>query len=252
MILPLDLRRDSPWSEGLRAWVSAEIAGQSVDMLFSTESVSMLPYAVIQAARDTAGLTTPCEQVESDHLVPELRIAEWVQRNIKVQLVSESGPALLGADLLATHAVHLRLADGIVEIDEPRPAGIAWLELERPGTTPYVDLRAGDVRTRACIATGTSVTLIDAEFAVTHPDLVRLEGPGDPAPGRMGTFTASKIGLVRLAPHRCALTNLRDLHASSEWPHQIVLGMTALLQGDWWFDFPGNAWGCTRKPEACP
>ncbi|MGL5407049.1 MAG: hypothetical protein ACRDAX_09810 [Propionibacteriaceae bacterium] len=133
---------------------------------------------------------------------------------------------------LQEHTVLLRAADGQADIDSDRPAGFP-LELERPDNETFIDIRINAFRTRALVDPTATKTYIDAILAAEYPDIFQLEhGRGIMPSCRVAgiDFPAIPITAADLSEH------------DSSWPLTIIIGQDFLSHGDFFFDFPRNAW----------
>jgi hypothetical protein len=60
-------------------------------------------------------------------------------------------------------------------------------------------------------------------------------------------MAAFNVGGIAIDSSACALVDLGPLNAALEQPISIVLGMPAIVQADWSFDFPERRWS-VRPP----
>lgn len=139
---------------------------------------------------------------------------------------------------LPGHAVTLDA--GVATVDGQRPQAFL-LELESPDGECFVEVRLGELRTRALVDPREATCLVDGVFAFEHPEAFTL------AHGR-GELTGARIAGATFAPAALRAADLTDV--DSAWPVTLVLGRSLLDQAGWFFDLPGHAWGLTRKPVA--
>lgn len=163
---------------------------------------------------------------------------------------SVPGPAhILGLDVLAAHRLDLSYSAGRLVVDAPgRPKPTAPLVLSSHGH-PHIEFDWDDVRVRALIDTGASVSIVDSAFAAAHTDLFHERGlhVGTDAYGAssetpMILLTGPRIGGRMFTPSVAAIAPIRGIQPSGDPEFDIIFGHPLLSQADWSFDLPGGSW----------
>jgi hypothetical protein len=154
-----------------------------------------------------------------------------------------------------------RFGTGQMELSATDPSGTeAWFDLTmHAGGQPTVPVRFDDVAVVACWDTGAGLTAVDAEFARIHRHLfepvraaIGVDSSGVQMPTQLARMTSCRVGGIAFAPSACALVDFGPLNAVLAQraldenrviqPMSVVLGMPAISQADWTFDFPARRW----------
>jgi hypothetical protein len=135
-----------------------------------------------------------------------------------------------------------------------------WFDLTtHPGEQPTIPVCFDDVEVLAYWDTGAGLTAVDAEFARVHPHLfepvraaIGVDSSGVQMSTQIARMTSCRVGGIEFAPSACAFVDFGPLNAVREQraldenrvdqPVSFVLGMPAISQADWTFDFPARRW----------
>ena len=133
---------------------------------------------------------------------------------------------------LQAHTVLLRACDNQADIDRSRPAGFL-LELERSDNEIFIDIRIDECHIRALIDPNSDKTYIDAIFAADYPAIFSLSH------GR-GAMTNCRVAGLDFPTVPVIAADLSEY--DNTWPPAMILGKDFLSHGNFFFDFPNNAW----------
>lgn len=105
----------------------------------------------------------------------------------------------------------------------------------------------------ACSDTGAGLSVVDIAFAQAHPHLFEavraargVDSLGVDIPSQLCCMAGFNVAGIAVEPSACALVDLGPLNAALEQPISLVMGMPAILQADWSFDFPEHRWSVRR------
>lgn len=255
--IPLLVEDDVADPLARRCWLECDLGVTTQRLLLATGS------AITRLApdQDFDGEPRTTAEVPASLHAP-FRLAEGVgPGQVRIADVEVSGPllawlddapgrpGLLGADALAAHKVSLLFSRNELVLDVPAGGGFP-LELESPDSTPFVEVRAPGLHTRASFDTGAGRTVVDASFAAAHPEVFTPVGDPRVRDGKLRATTARmpafRVAGVQFEPTDVAVLDLSETNARRDWPLTLVLGLATIEQADWWFDFPHRAWTVWR------
>ena len=194
--------------------------------------------------------------VEADEvIVPQLRLGDFVIEDVAATRSLAESPlsALLGMAALGRYCCEFRFSNRELEFDGEVARG-DWFDLPtHVGAQPIVPVRFESVVESACWDTGAALSVADVRFASEHPHLFEvvrttraIDSTGVEMRGQLCRMAACRVGGVSIGCSECALLDLSALNGSLERPISFVLGMPAILQADWTFDFPRRRWRVQR------
>jgi hypothetical protein len=120
-------------------------------------------------------------------------------------------------------------------------------------------VRFGDLEVVGCWDTGAGLTVVDTQFARTHPDLfepiraaVGIDASGVQMSTQIALMRDCSIGDVAFLANACAVVDLTALNAHlrqrahaegrDSQPMSFIIGMPHINQADWTFGFPAGRW----------
>lgn len=156
---------------------------------------------------------------------------------------------LLGMDVLSQYRCLLRLgAAASLDINPPPDHQARHDLLIGDRGHVYLDVSWPGVTAQACVDTGASITIVNRDFRLAHPQLFEDIGT---TTGTDTTGTTFETPLVLLAEavigdrpfarHKAAVVDLSHI-GTDEPPTDLILGFPTLCQADWLFDFPAKRW----------
>lgn len=182
-------------------------------------------------------------------IVDEIMIGELSTRAVGASRSSRSRP-LLGMNVLGEHRCHFRFTADQLDVDGPNVTSGRERALARhPNGSPLVDVKVGDVTTRAVWDTGASLSVVDIQFVRAHPDLFEFgadgsgfDAVGTALTGRHARLAPCTIGARLFEASACIIIDLAALNAVLDEPINLIVGMPIIRRADWLFDFPANSW----------
>jgi predicted aspartyl protease len=187
-------------------------------------------------------------------LIDELKVGELTTRTVRANRSDPSRRPLLGMDILGEHRCFFQFSIDRLELDGLTGARQDDLELVRQENgSPTVTVDFGLSTVEALWDSGASLTVIDAEFASAHPQLVVLRGArlsgfdsvGDAVSGTACIVSECRIGGHRFPRSAGVILDLGPLNAVLPSPLNFIIGMPLARRADWLFDFPNNRWHVT-------
>ncbi len=239
--------------------------------LVDSETARVLPSTGLDGGFGASGVGL--DENEDEVTIPLMRIGDVEVADVAA---TRTGPRidvspLLGMSALTSLRCEFRFGveQLVVSGDVVDGENGLWFELAmHPAGQPIVPVRFGAVEVRACWDTGASLTAVDAGFARSHPGLVEpiRESVGFDASGvEMATslarmeafevegvaFLGSACAVVDLGPLNAALRQHAEERGDDFEPMSVILGMPAIGQADWAFDFPQRRWTFLTAPSRC-
>ncbi|WP_286276594.1 retropepsin-like aspartic protease family protein [Naasia aerilata] len=213
-----------------------------------------LPVSGMSAARG-ANAT-----VSGDHIVvvDQLEVGELTARSVRANRSDPPRRPLLGMDVLGEHRCFFRFSSDRLELDGPIGARDEDLELVRRGNgSPGVAVDFGSTTVLALWDSGASLTVVDGEFARTHPRIVVTSGSkssgfdsvGDQVSGTRCIVSECRIGGQLFGPSAGVVLDLGALNAVLPSPLNVIIGMPLARRADWLFDFPNDRWHVKPHPS---
>ncbi len=155
---------------------------------------------------------------------------------------------LLGMDVLGAYRLEFQFAERQVLVNHPIRAAVGQPLVTSAAGHPFVSVHWGAREACAVWDTGASMTVVDANFAASHPASfvpagasVGTDSSGTTSVTPVFTMIGAAVGGVLLAPHRVAGVDLTGLNGSGR-PVHLILGYTSISQATWLFDFPAARW----------
>ena len=267
-MIPIELRDDPGQPGATEAWVVAKVAGRDYRLLLDTGGArSTLPLDALtstfarvdvgdEPGRGVLG-SSPADNGRG--LVPSIMLGPLEVRDIVVDLAPDGSdaPMILGLDVLRGRRIELRGSDAMLGIDTD-----ASVDAERPlvlssRSHPHVVVGWADVEATALFDTGASVTVVDAEFAARHPELL------DPLPPSAGTdaagihaempmarMAACEVGGRRFDSSLAAIVPIRGIQRPGDPAFDLILGLPVIRQADWIIDLGRSVWGFTQRASS--
>jgi hypothetical protein len=194
---------------------------------------------------------------EDEVVVPRLCLGDLVIEDVAATRSVAEPPlsTLLGMTALVRFRCEFRFSDRQLELDGSNSFDPGeWSELtSHVGAQPMVPVHFDTVGALACWDTGAGLTVVDLGFASAHPRLFEpvratrgIDSSGVEMPSQLCRMAACRVGGIAIEPSACALVDLSALNATLEEPISFVLGMPAIVQADWSFDFPRRRWSVRR------
>ena len=165
-------------------------------------------------------------------------------------------PALLGMTALARFRCEFRFSDHRLELEGRTSLDtVGWFELtSHVRTQPMVPVDFETVSVLACWDTGAGLSVVEVDFAHAHPHLFEpvraargVDSAGVQIPTRLWCMAPFRVGGIAIDSSVCAIVDLGPLNNALEQEILFVLGMPAIVQADWSFDFPQRRWN-VRQP----
>jgi len=181
--------------------------------------------------------------------VPEIALGPIVAHDVVVD-VADDGPAILGLDVLAGHRIGVRLSARALQIDE-RAAIDRWRPLRRSSRGhPLLEVMWDAATAVAVWDTGSSTTVIDADFARAFPGVFPVTGTtsGVDANGREGSAGTARVSPCRIGERGFAVSTaatvpLAGLAREGDPAFTMIIGYPLITQADWVFDLRARMWG---------
>lgn len=194
--------------------------------------------------------------------VAEVALPGVPGQRLEIETVERDLPgarALLGLDYLSATTFGLSVVRRSLEIGTPPPHG-APVSTHLPSEAPHllVPLTTAEGSVFAAVFdTGAGITVLDSAFADEHPEWFsdHSSATGTDAAGHqvstpVAHMHGTAIGDHPLQPHRVAFLDLRAQTAHLRQPLDVILGLPAIAQFDWWFDVEQRTWAVTPpQPE---
>ncbi len=253
---PVDAEAIDVWVDGLvgdcpvRFRLDTGAADCVVPLLDSTK---MLTVTGIDSGVALSGTGLSDDKV----VVPRIRLGDRMMEDVAAtrSVAGSSLSALLGMTALGRFRCEFRFSEHRLELDG-RTGGDwgDWFDLtSHVGTQPMVPVEFESVVASACWDTGAGLTAVDVDFAHAHPHLFEpvratrgVDASGVEMPSQLCRMAALRVGGIAIEPSACAIVDFGPLNAALEQPISFVLGMPAIVQADWCFDFPQRRWSVRR------
>ena len=260
-VIPIELRDDPDDPGAAEAYVVVTVAGREYRLILDTGGArSTLPlddltstFARVDVNDDRGrGALGPASVDTGRVVVPSIALGPLEVRDLIVDLAPDGSdaPTTLGLDVLRGHRLELRLAGATLAMDTDVP-----VDAERPlplssRSHPQVLVRWGDVEANALFDTGASVTVVDAAFAVEHPELLELLPPstgtdaaGNRAETPMARMAACEVGGRRFDASLATVVPIRGIQRAGDPEFDLILGVPVIRQADWIIDLARGVWG---------
>jgi hypothetical protein len=189
---------------------------------------------------------------DDEVVVPQLRLGDLVIENVAAtrSVAGSSLSPLLGMTALGRFRCEFRFTNRQLEFDGRTSLDGDWLELTtHVGAQPMVPVEFETVVVSACWDTGAGLSAVDANFAHSHPHLFEhvrstrgIDSSGAEIPSQLCRMAACRVGGITIEPSVCAVIDFGPYNATVDHPISFVLGMPAIVQADWTFDFPQRRW----------
>ena len=249
--------------EAIDVWVDALVGDAPVRFRLDTgaaqcsvpvlESTQKLTVTGVNPGVGLSGIGLGDDEVR----VPSLTLGGLAIKDVAAtRLVAGSPlPALLGMTALARFRCEFRFSDHQLELDgRTSPEPVDWFELtSHVRTQPMVPVDFDTVSVLACWDTGAGLSVVDVDFAHAHPQLFEpvraargVDSSGVEIPSQLCRMPPFQIGGIAIDSSVCAIVDLGPLNNALEQPIPFVLGMPAIVQADWTFDFPQRRWNVRR------
>ncbi len=200
---------------------------------------------------------------DDEVVVPRLCLGELVIEDVAATRSVAGSPLtpLLGMTALGRFRCEFRFSDLQLELDgRTSPDTGDWFELtSHVGTQPMVPVDFETVVALACWDTGAGLSAVDVDFAQSHPQLFEpvratrgVDASGVEMPSQLCRMASFRVGGIAIESSACAIVDMGPLNAALEQPISFVLGMPAIVQADWTFDFPQRRWSARRPRTNCP
>ena len=253
---PVDPEAIDVWVDGfvgdtpVRFRLDTGAARCAVPLLDSTQ---MLTVTGVDSAVGLSGTGLGDDEV----VVPRLRLGDLLIEDVAATRSVAGSPLspLLGMTALRRFRCEFRFSAHQLELDGRRsPDTGGWLELRsHVGAQPMVPVDFDTVDVLACWDTGAGLSAVDVDFAHSHPHLFEpvrathgVDSSGVEMPSELCWMAPFRVGGIAIEPSACAIVDLGPLNAALEQPMSFVLGMPAIVQADWIFDFPHRRWSVRR------
>jgi Aspartyl protease len=159
------------------------------------------------------------------------------------------GRNVLGLDMLYPHSCLLRLSAASLDV------GVAADRIPgqvlRTASTGhvYLDVCWPGIAARACLDTGSGITVVNRDFSLAHPSLfeeigtsVSTDAAGKTVKTRVVLMAEAMIGGRLFGRHEAAVVDLSHANAALGLAMDMILGYPTLCRADWLLDFPGGRW----------
>jgi hypothetical protein len=194
---------------------------------------------------------------DDEVVVPRLSVGGLVIEDVAATRLVAGSPLspLLGMSALGRFRCEFRFSEHQLELDGHTSLDTDnWFELtSHVGTQPMVPVDFETVVALACWDTGAGLSAVDVDFAHSHPHLFEhvratraVDASGVEMPSQLCRMAAFRVGGIAIESSACAVVDLGPLNAALEQPISFVLGMPAIVQADWTFDFPRRRWSVRR------
>ena len=258
------LANDPVDAEAIDVWVDGLVGDAPVRFRLDTgaadcvvplvDSTQWLTVTVINSGVGFSGTGLGDDEV----VVPRLRLGDLVIEDVAATRSVAGSPLspLLGMTALGRYRCEFRFSEHQLELDCRTSLDTGdWFELtSHVGTQPMVPVDFETIVALACWDTGAGLSAIDVDFAHSHPHLFEhvratrgVDASGVEIPSQLCRMAACRVGGIAIGPSACAIVDFGPLNATLKQPISFVLGMPAILQADWSFDFPKGRWN-VRQP----
>jgi len=261
--MALVLANDPVDAEAIDVWVNGLVGDAPVRFRLDTgaahcsvpllESTQKLTVTGVNSGVGLSGIGLDGDQVS----VPRLNLGGLVIEDVAAtRLVAGSPlPALLGMTALARFRCEFRFSDHQLALDRQTSLDtVDWFELtSHVRTQPMVPVDFDTVSVLACWDTGAGLSVVDVDFAHAHPQLFEpvraargVDSSGVEIPSQLCWMAPFQVGGIAIDSSVCVIVDLGRFNTALEQPIPFVLGMPAIVQADWSFDFPQRRWSVRR------
>jgi Aspartyl protease len=255
----LELVNDPVDAEAIDVWVDGLVGDVPVRFRLDTgagrctvplvESTQRLTVTGVDKGVALSGMGLGDDEV----VVPSLRLGDLVIEDVAATRSVAGSPLspLLGMTALGRFRCEFRFSESQLELDGRTTLDTGdWFELtSHVGTQPMVPVDFETVVALACWDTGAGLTAVDVDFADSHPHLFEhvratrgVDASGVEIPSQLCRMAAFRVGGIAIKSSACAVVDFGPHNATLEQPISFVLGMPAIVQADWSFDFPQRRW----------
>lgn len=195
---------------------------------------------------------------DDEVVLPRLQVGGLVLEDVPATRLAAGSPLspLLGMTALGRFLCDFEFSAAQLKLDDQTGAGRReWFALtSHVGARPMVPVEFDGRVAPAAWDTGAGLSAVDVAFARANPHLFEplraargVDSSGVEMPSQLCRMAACHIAQVAIAPSACAIVDFGPLNATLEQPISFVLGMPAIIQADWTFDFPRRRW-TVRRP----
>jgi hypothetical protein len=262
-IVRLELTNDAVDAEAIDAWVGGLVGDVPVRFRLDTGAAC----CVVPLVTSTQNLTVTGADsgvglsgtglADDKVVVPQLGLGDLVIEDVAATRSVAGSPLspLLGMSALGRLRCEFRFSDRQLQLDAPTDLETGnWFELtSHVRTQPMVPISFETALVSAIWDTGAGLSVVDVEFADSHPDLFEpvretrgVDSSGIEIPSRLCRMAACRVGGISIEPSACAIVDFGPHNSTLDEPISFVLGMPAIVQADWRFDFPRRRWSVRR------